>query len=172
MLKIYTGNINDIKKEMNKLVSKYNLSKIKFSKNILNEKFYGFFYEPSLFYFFYSKEFFKDKETIQRFIEFCENTDSLIICISEEPLDKKTIQYKNLKSYIVELTIQNKTNKKSENLDDIYNIENKDFISVLFSLSYSKYRQAAGFVLNLILTGRLNNIDIAKKLFLVLATMR
>ena len=172
MFKVLVGNITIAKDKLNQYLSNSTLTKIKFTKNILSEKFYGLFYEPHICYFLYDKELFKDKETIQRCIEFCENTDSLIICICEEPLDKKTIQYKNLKPYIEELTIQNKTNKKSEDLSNIYNIENKDFTSVLFSLSYGKYRQSAGFVLNLILTGRLNNMDIAKKLFLVLATMR
>ena len=72
----------------------------KFSKNIMSEKFHGLFYEPTLFYFLYDKELFKDKETIDNFIKFAESTDSIIVCIIEEELDKKTIVYKKLKQYI------------------------------------------------------------------------
>ena len=177
MLRIYQGDLKTIKEEIEKLFRNSKVSKLKFSKNIMSEKFHGLFYEPTLFYFLYDKELFKDKETIDNFIKFAENTDSIIVCIlEEEELDKKTIAYKKLKQYIEEInnTKTKKVDEKSEILKDlnyIYNIDNSKFISTLFSLSYSKYKQSAGFVLSLILTGRMNNTELAKKLFITLATM-
>ena len=177
MLKIYQGDIKLVKKEIEKLFRKSKVSKMKFSKNIMSEKFHGLFYEPTLFYFLYDKELFKDKETIDNFIKFAENTDSIVVCILEEELDKKTIVYKKLKQYIEEInnTKTKKIDDKAEILKDlsyVYLVDNSKFISILFALSYSKYKQSAGFVLSLILTGRMNNTELAKKLFITLATMR
>ena len=177
MLKVYIGNLVSIKYKIKELASKNNISKIKFSKNIMSEKFHGLFYKPTLFYFLYDKELFKDKDSIDNFIKFAESTDSIIVCILEEELDKKTSVYKKLKQYIEEInnTKTKKIDEKSEILKDlgyIYNIDNSKFISILFALSYSKYKQSAGFVLSLILTGRMNNTELAKKLFITLATMR
>lgn len=177
MFQIYHGNLTSIKYKLKELASKYNISKIKFSKSIMSERLYGLFYEPTLYYFLYDKSLFADKETIEGFIQFAESTDSILVCILEEQLDKKTVQYKKLKQYITEInnTEHKKTDEKTEILKDLsytYNIENNRFISVLFALQYSKYSKPAGFVLSLILTGRLNNIDIAKKLFITLCTMR
>lgn len=176
MLKVYIGNLTSIKYKLKELASKNNISKIKFSKNIMNEKLYGLFYKPTLFYFLYDKELFKDKDSIDNFIKFAESTDSIIVCILEEELDRKTIIYKKLKQYIEEInnTKTKRVDEKSEILKDlsyIYNIDNSKFISTLFALSYSKYKQSAGFVLSLILTGRMNNTELAKKLFITLATM-
>lgn len=177
MLKIYQGDIKLVKKEIEKLFRNSKVSKIKFSKNIMSEKFHGLFYEPTLFYFLFDKELFKDKETIDNFIKFAESTDSIIVCILEEELDKKTIVYKKLKQYIEEInnTTTKKIDEKAEILKDlayVYLVDNSKFISILFSLSYGKYSQQAGFVLSLILTGRMNNTELAKKLFVTLATMK
>lgn len=176
MLKIYQGDIKLIKKEIEKLFRNSKVSKIKFSKNIMSEKFHGLFYEPTLFYFLYDKELFKDKDSVDNFIKIAESTDSIIVCIIEEELDKKTIVYKKLKPYIKAVTTKKKKiDEKTLILKDlsyVYEVDNSKFISTLFSLSYGKYSQQAGFVLSLILTGRMNNTELAKKLFLTLATMR
>ena len=177
MLRIYQGDLKTIKEEIEKLFRNSKVSKLKFSKNIMSEKFHGLFYEPTLFYFLYDKEFFKDKEIIDNFIKFAESTDSIIVCIIEEELDKKTIIYKKFKPYIKTISTnkQNKVDYKAEILKDlscVYLVDNSKFISILFSLSYSKYKQSAGFVLSLILTGRMNNTELAKKLFITLATMK
>lgn len=177
MLKVYQGDIKLVKKEIEKLFRNSKVSKLKFSKNIMSEKFHGLFYEPTLFYFLYDKELFKDKDSIDNFIRFAENTDSIIICILEEELDKKTIVYKKFKPYIETISNnkQSKVDYKAEILKDlsyVYLVDNSKFISILFALSYSKYKQSAGFVLSLILTGRMNNTELAKKLFITLATMR
>ena len=176
MLKIYQGDIKLVKKEIEKLFRNSKVSKLKFSKNIMSEKFHGLFYEPTLFYFLYDKELFKDKETIDNFIKFAESTDSIIVCIIEEELDKKTIVYKKFKPYIKTIELkQSKVDYKAEILKDlscVYLVDNSKFISILFALSYSKYKQSAGFVLSLILTGRMNNTELAKKLFITLATMK
>lgn len=176
MLKIYQGDIKLVKKEIEKLFRNSKVSKLKFSKNIMSEKFHGLFYEPTLFYFLFDKELFKDKETIDDFINFCNNTQSIIVCVLEEELNKKTIVYKKFKPYIKAITTKKKKiDEKTIILKDlsyVYLVDNSKFISILFSLSYGKYSQQAGFVLSLILTGRMNNIELAKKLFVTLATMK
>lgn len=175
MLKVYVGNLKLIKSEINKLSTEYNLD-IKFSKNILAETMYGLVYQPHIYYFLYTKELFPDKDAIERFIIFANKTNSTIICVVDGAIDKKTIFYKLLKQYITEINnTDNKTNNKElvlADLKNVYEIEDSKFISTLFSLSHSKYGQQADFVLNLILTGRMSRIPLAKKLFILLATMR
>lgn len=176
MLRIYQGELKPIKKEIEKLFRNSKVSRCKFSKDIRSEKFHGLFYEPFLCYFLYDKELFKDKDSLDSFTKFAESTDSIIVCIIEEELDKKTIVYKKLKPYIKEVTTKKKkVDEKTLILKDlsyVYDIDNSKFISTLFSLSYGKYSQQAGFVLSLILTGRMNNTELAKKLFITLVTMR
>ena len=174
MLKIYAGTVNNIKPKLKELATKHKLTQIKFTKNILSEKLYGLFYTPSVYYFLYNKELFSDKDSIKRFVDYCNNTNSLIVCIIEETIDKKSSFYKQLKNEIIEVGSGNKTiDHKEEILRDlsyVYKVDNSKFISVLFALSYTRYGQASNFVLNLILTGRLNNVDIAKKLLVAILT--
>ena len=168
MFYVYIGDLKAIHKEIEK-VSKENNMEIKYSKDITKEQFYGFFYKPSVYYFLYNKEQFTDNKYIDAFIAKSVKSDSIIICVVDDDIDKKF--YRRAKDYVVEFPVEKvDTNYKNMILSDlanVYRIEDSKFVSALYSLMFSKYSYQAGFICNLILTGKLANIKIAKKLFIL-----
>ena len=168
MFYVYIGDLKAIHKKIEK-VSKENNMEIKYSKDITKEQFYGFFYKPSVYYFLYNKEQFTDNKYIDAFIARSVKSDSIIICVVDDDIDKKF--YNRAKDYVVEFPVEKvETNYKNMILSDlanVYRVEDSKFVSALYSLMFSKYSYPAGFICNLILTGKLANIKLAKKLFIL-----
>lgn len=175
MIDVYVGELSSIHRSISSLSNKVNME-VKYSKDITKEQFYGFFYKPSIYYFLYNKEQFTDSKYIDTFIANCINSDSYIICVVDDVIDKKSKFYKKCKDYITEFPTNiievNYKDMVLKDLSSIYNVENSKFVSVMYSLGYGKYAYQSGFVCNLILTGKISNIDIAKKLFILLCTMK
>ena len=91
------------------------------------------------------------------------------ITVNFYDIDKKF--YRRVKDYVIEFPVEKvETNYKNMILSDlanVYRIEDSKFVSALYSLMFSKYSYQAGFICNLILTGKLANIKLAKKLFIL-----
>ena len=87
----------------------------------------------------------------------------------DDDIDKKF--YNRAKDYVVEFPVEKvETNYKNMILSDlanVYRVDDSKFVSALYSLMFSKYSYQAGFICNLILTGKLANIKLAKKLFIL-----
>lgn len=149
MFQLWTGDINLMRKELEKLQKETKLDKINV-QDVTTLKLWGLYYTPAVYYFLYNPE---QQFDTDKFID----SDSYVICLAED-VDKKSLKKYN--KYVRTFTkpIQNNT-------ANLYEVDN--FIAYLYK---SKHTKAAGFVSNLIFTGKITNTDLAKKIYLYLTT--
>ena len=174
MIKIYTGDKKLIKQKIQQLA---NGMEIKYSRNILSglSKQYGLFFKPSLFYFIFDPSDFNNKDKTETFIKLAEKAKSHVVCIIETPLDKRSSFYKSFNKRIETLgsiqkekTLDEKVQDFINNIETITNVDEKEAVSFLYKLFYNfRYnnREAAGYCINLVLTGKIKT-DLILKLFL------
>lgn len=111
MLIVYTGDYTAIKQTIEDKAKENNMP-IHYSTDIFNDVkvSMGMFFKPSLIYFVFVPELFKDKETIEQFIALCDNKKTIVICIYET-IDKRSSFYKTISKNIIEVQ-GNKTTKE------------------------------------------------------------
>lgn len=175
--KLYTGDRRIIRAVMLEFATQ-NAMELQYSSNIQVDlaKQYGFFFKPKVLYFVYDATMFPDKETIDSFLQAVNNSKCPIICIVEE-IDKRSTFYKAFSKQIEVLgkiqqepTLDDKVNAFYKDISNLSLVTNKEAVSFLYKLFYDfrrqKYKRAAGFCINAVLTGCVKVDDILK-LFLI-----
>lgn len=168
MIHYILGNINDIK-------AQYNIGTYVDIIEYINKPIGLFDTQKETVYFIYNPKDFKDKEDVI----FLENKtkDKEIYCIIEN-IDKKSSFYKYIKPKLIdlsksELTTKDKVNMFFENIHIINEVEDSEMVSFLYALYYNyknlKYRNIAGKLINMVLTGKVN-VKNLKKLLLYYVT--
>lgn len=112
MLTVYTGDYNAIKQTIATLADQNHVPVV-YSTDIFNDlrTSRGLFFKPSLLYFLFTPDMFKDKETIENFINLCNKKKTIVVCIYET-IDKRSVFYKAIGKNIIELHGDNKTKEE------------------------------------------------------------
>ena len=177
-----SGNYTDIKQYLN---SNYNNIKyvddiIKYLSNS-NISLFNISNSTKYVYFLYENKYFKDKESIDYFLELVKNKDELIIIgIIETDIDKRSAFYHAFKGKIKEvgkskndvpLIKEYQNYFYSGKFNKLYNIPANNIVSFLYALYFDykhrKYKKTIGFIINQILQGKLKNENVLQYLILL-----
>lgn len=172
MFNLYMGDKKLIKQEIEKLAREYKVE-VKYSTNIFFDlhRQYGLFFVPCLFYFIFDPKEFSDKDSVDELKKLTMKSKIPIVCIIETNLDKRSSFYKTFHKEIKQLggiTDENIVTQFYNNIETIMSLEPKDAVSFLYKIYYSpgRYKETAGYCINLILTGRVAT-DLILKIFLI-----